>query len=273
MKKIGLALSGGGVRAYAHLGLLSNLSLAKIPIQIVAGASAGAVIGACYCADISLDLVKNRLKKYSLFRYLKPILPFYSLSNFKKVTEKFSILGIPERFEDLKTPLIVVASDLKTRSPVYFNSGSLWDALLASIALPPLFPPIRMGHMYLVDGGITKNLPVSILKEHHVDFVIASDVNSSSRKYPNPSNIIQVAYESITLIVQIATEPERALADFIVDIDMTEVGFLDFKKREEVINYSYKSTYQRVMELKKILEEKGYVQSGGMGSLFVSPLS
>ncbi len=273
MKKIGLALSGGGVRAYAHLGLLSNLSLARIPVHVVSGASAGAIIGACFCADISLDLLKNRLKKYSLFSYIKPVFPFYGLSSYKKVTKKFSELGIPERFEELKKPLIVVASDLNSRSPVYFNSGSLWDALLASMALPPLFPPVKMGDMYLVDGGITKNLPVSVLKANNVDFVIASDVNSSSRKYPNPSNVVQVTYESVTLMVQIATEEERRHADFIIDTDLKEIGFLDFEKREEVINYSYKSSYNKILELKKILEGKGYVQSGGMGSLFVSPLS
>lgn len=273
MKKIGLTLSGGGIRAYSHLGLLSNLEWAKIPVDIISGASVGAVIGAYYAAGLNLDMLKNRLKETGFFKIFKPVLPFYGLSGFKKIADLFYKIGIPENFEDLKIPLVVVATDLKKREPVYFSSGSLWSALFATIALPGFFLPLKMGDMYLVDGGITNNLPVSILKERGADFVIAVDVNSLSRKFPQINSIYNVVYESVTLMVQRATEQERKLADFIVDIDLEGIGFLDFKKREEVINYSYKKTYQRVLELKKILEEKGYVQSGGMGSLFISPLS
>ncbi|MCX7990728.1 MAG: patatin-like phospholipase family protein [Proteobacteria bacterium] len=272
MKKIGLALSGGGIRAYAHLGFLSNLEWAKIPVSLISGSSVGAVIGAYYSAGLNLDILKNRLKEIGFLNIFSFILPFYGLSSFKKVANLFSKLGIPESFEELKIPLIVSATDLKKRAPVYFNSGSLWSALFASMALPGVFSPIKMGEMYLVDGGISVNLPVSVLKENGADFVVAVDVNSSSRKFPVITNIYQVVYESVTLMVQRTTEQERASADFLIDIDLEGIGFLDFKKREEVINYSYKNSYQKVLELKKNLEEKGYVQSGGMGSLFVSSL-
>lgn len=273
MKKIGLALSGGGIRAYAHLGVLSNLDWAKIPISLISGSSVGAIIGAYYSAGLNLDVLKNRLKEIGFFDILSPIFPFYGLSNFKKIANLFSKMGIPENFEDLKIPLIVTATDLKKRVPVYFNSGSLWSALFASMALPAFFSPIKMGDMYLVDGGITNNLPVSVLKENGADYIVAVDVNSSSRKFPKITNIYQVVYESVTLMVQKTTEQERMVADYVIDINLEGVGFLDFKKREEVINYSYKNTYQKVLELKKVLEEKGYVQSGGVGSLFISPLS
>lgn len=273
MKKIGLALSGGGIRAYAHIGLLSNLEWARIPISLISGSSIGAVIGAYYSAGLNLDVLKNVLKDLSFFNVFNPILPFYGFSNFEKISKIFSKLGIPEKFEDLRIPLIVTATDLKKRCTVYFSSGNLWSALFASMALPPFFTPLKMGEMYLVDGGLTNNLPVTPLKENGADYIIAVDVNTVTRKYSDITNIYQVVYESVTLMVQRITEMERKNADYIVDIELEGVGFLDFKKREEVINFSSKNTYKKVLELRKLLEEKGYVQSGSVGSLFIGSLS
>lgn len=273
MAKIGLALSGGGVRAFAHLGVISNIQWLGIPIHAVSGSSAGAVIGAAYAAGLNLDMVKNLLLKISFFKVISPIIPYMGFSSFEKIKRLFTIIGIPHTFEELKIPLIVAATDLNKRETVYFNNGNLWDALFASLAMPGIFYPMKMGDMMLVDGGISMNLPVSVLKDReNADFVIAADVISSSRKFPELTNTFQIVYESATLMVEMNNRKERERADFIIDINLPEVGFLDFKKREEVLNISFKETYSRIGELKKILEEKNYVQDRGLGPLFVSPL-
>jgi NTE family protein len=270
--KIGLALSGGGVRGFAHIGVLSNLNWLGIPVNMISGSSMGAVIGAAYAAGINLDILKNLLSETSLFKVINPILPYYGLSNFEKIKKFFMQIGLPKTFEELKIPLIVATTDLKKRTPVFFNNGNLWDALFGSLAMPGIFYPVKMGEMLLIDGGITLNLPVTVLKENGADFVIASDVNTYSRKYPDLAGAFQIVYEAMTLMIETNTKPERAAADFVIDVPLEGIGFLDFKKSGEILNISHKETYERIAGLKKILEEKNYVQDRGLGPLFVSPL-
>lgn len=273
MAKIGLALSGGGVRAFAHIGVLSNLNWAGIRVNIVSGSSVGALAGAIFASNANLELAKNIISKLSFFKIFNPILPYLGLSNFEKIKKIFYLLNIPKNFSDLKIPLIVAATDIKKRETVYFNNGNLWDALFASMAIPGIFYPIKMGETLLIDGGITANLPVNILKQEGVDFIIACDVNTSSRKYPSLTNSFQIVYEATTLLVEMNSKRDRELADFIIDVNLPEIGFLDFKKGKEVLNISQKETYSKIIELKKTLEEKNYVQDRGLGPLFISPLS
>ncbi len=272
MKKIGLVLSGGGVRGFAHLGILYNLQWLNIPISIISATSIGAVIAAAYCAGITVDKIKNVAEILSIFKVINPVVPFYGLSGFKKIRELFNKLDIPRDFKDLKIPLVVCATNLSERKPEYFNNGDLWEVLCASIAMPGLFYPVKFGNKLYVDGGITMNLPVSIIKGD-ADFVIAVDVNYRGRKYPELENTYQIVYESLTLMVSRNTINEREKADFLIDVGFEGIGFLDFKKINQVIISGYKDTYAKIKELKKILEEKGYVQDRGLGPLFVSPLS
>jgi len=272
VKKIGLALSGGGVRAFAHLGLLTNFKWTGIPIHIISGTSVGAIVGAIYAADINFELAKNVISRLSFFKIFNPIIPFMGLSNFEKIKKILTLLNIPKDFNQLKLPLIIAATELNSRNTVYFNSGNLWDAIFASMALPGIFYPVKMGEQLFVDGGISDNLPTGVLKKEGADFIVASDVNTSSRKYPELTNSFQIVYESVTLLVEMNTRPSRDLADYVIDTNLDGIGFLDFGKGKEVFTVSQKETYGKAMELKKLLEDKGYVQDRGLGPLFVSPL-
>lgn len=272
MKKIGLVLSGGGVRGFAHLGVLYNLQWLNIPVNMVSATSIGAVLASAFCAGVTIDKVKNLAEKLSLFKVINPVIPYYGFSGFKKIREWFSKIGIPRDFQDLDIPLIVCATNLSDRKPEYFNNGDLWEALCASIAMPGLFYPVKFGNKFYVDGGITMNLPVSVLRDE-CEFIIAVDVNFTGRKYPNLENTYQIIYESITLMVSRNTIYERDKADFLIDVSFEGIGFLDFRRINEVIIAGYKDTYAKISELRKILEEKNYVQDRGLGPLFVSPLS
>ncbi|MCX7770744.1 MAG: patatin-like phospholipase family protein, partial [Proteobacteria bacterium] len=211
-------------------------------------------------------------EKLSIFKVLNPVIPYYGFSGFKKVRQWFEKIGIPKDFSELKIPLIVCATNLSDRKPEYFNNGDLWEALCASIAMPGLFYPVKMGNKLYVDGGITMNLPVSVLKED-CEFIVAVDVNFSGRKYPSLENTYHVIYESLTLMVSRNTLSEREKADFIIDIGFEGIGFLDFKRIKEVIVSGYKDSYAKIGQLRKVLEERNYVQDRGLGPLFVSPLS
>jgi len=269
VKKIGLVLSGGGVRGSAHVSVIYNLQWLGIPVHIVSGTSIGAVIGAVYCAGISMDKLKNLMESLSLFRIFNPVFPAYGFSGFKKIRELFNKLEIPRDFKDLKIPLIVATTNLTERKTEYFDNGDLWDALCASIAMPGFFYPLKIGNKVYVDGGISMNLPVSVIKNED-NFVIAVDVNFYGRKFSELENLYQIVYESLTFMVAKNTIAERAKADFIVDVPMEGIGFLDFGKIKEVISIGYKRTYDKILELRKLLEAKGYVQDRGLGPLFVS---
>ena len=264
-------MSGGGVRGAAHVGVIYNLQWLGIPLHIVSGTSIGAVIGAVYCAGISLDKLKNLIESLSLFKIFNPVFPAYGFSGFKKIRELFDKLGIPKDFKDLKIPLIVATTNLTERKTEYFNNGDLWEVLCASIAMPGFFYPVKIGNKIYVDGGISMNLPVSVIKDED-NFVIAVDVNFYGRRFSELENIYQIVYESLTFMVAKNTIDERAKADFIVDIPIDGIGFLDFGKIKDVITIGYRRTYDKILELKKLLEAKGYVQDRGLGPLFVSSL-
>ncbi len=269
VKKIGLVLSGGGVRGAAHIGVIYNLQWLGIPLHIVSGTSIGAVIGAVYCAGISFDKLKNLIESLSFFKIFNPVFPAYGFSGFKKIRELFNRVGIPRDFKDLKIPLIVATTNLTERKTEYFDNGDLWEVLCASIAMPGFFYPMKFGNKIYVDGGISMNLPVSVIKADDI-FVIAVDVNLYGRKFPELENIYQIVYESLTFMVAKNTIEERAKADFIIDVPLEGVGFLDFGKIRDVIAIGYKRTYDKILELRKLLEAKEYVQDRGLGPLFVS---
>lgn len=273
MARIGLCLSGGGVRALAHVGIVTNLNWSGIPVAMVSGTSVGAVIAAAVAAGISTDRMKSVLSRIGYGSIFSPILPYLGFSSFNKLRRIFTRLGIPRTFDELKMPLYVATTDLVRRETVYFDSGNLWDALCASMALPGVFSPLRMGGMLLVDGGMTNNLPVSVLKDHGADFVIASDVNKAGRSFSELSSSFRILYESATLLVETATIPERGRADFIIDTPLEGVPFISVGKASHVLEQGYRQSTERIKDLRKLLEERQYVPHRNMGPLFVGPLS
>jgi len=181
--KIGLALGSGGARGWAHIGVLRALAERGIVPDYVAGCSMGALVGAAYVGG-QLDALEDWARSIT-HRKIAALIDVNVLSGglieAKNVVRFFETLGIPERFEDLDIPFATVATDMRSGREVWIREGNVIDAMRASIALPGIVSPVLHNDRWLIDGGITNPLPVSVCRAMGADIVIA--VNPEAKKY------------------------------------------------------------------------------------------
>ena len=177
---IGLALSGGGARGIAHIGVLKVLEREKIPIDFLAGTSAGGLVGALYAAGHSPQEIENNVLDLTAPRQLVTlvdrVLPRRGLLKGVKVLEYLDAWLGNLTFDQLDTPFAVAAVDLNTGTRVIIREGKLVDAVRATIAFPGVFSPVRQGDQLLVDGGLLDNLPTDVARSLGADVVVAVDI-------------------------------------------------------------------------------------------------
>ncbi|SHO53196.1 patatin-like phospholipase family protein [Desulfopila aestuarii] len=180
-KKLGLALGCGASRGWAHIGIIEALDDANIPIDIIAGCSVGAYIGAIYASG-GLNSLKEflfRMNGKKIFSYFDVAFSRSGILNgTKRVTELFSMHTTIKNFEDLRIPLAMVATDLERGEKVVLKSGNIINALRATMSYPGLFAPVQINGCWLVDGGIVDPVPVGVARAMGADIVIAVDLNT-----------------------------------------------------------------------------------------------
>ncbi len=180
--KVGLALSSGVARGWAHIGAIRALTRIGVPFDIVAGCSAGALVGGCYLAG-QLDW----LEKWALALSRRKVIGYLDLNlgrggvikGAKIVAELRRLLG-PLRIEDLRVPFIAVATDLVTGHEVWLQTGDLAEAVRASFSLPGLFPPMEIDKRWLADGALVDPLPVSACRALGADLIVAINLNTDT---------------------------------------------------------------------------------------------
>ena len=179
-KRVGLALGSGGARGWAHLGVLQALREKGIEVDVVAGTSMGAVVGAFLAAgrenvlrELAQDLDWKRLRPF----FWEVSLSRSGLTDGRKLLEEFrKMLGLRE-FRELDLPFRAVATDLHTGGEVVLSSGNLLQAVRASISIPGLFSPVLVGKRFLLDGGLVNPVPVSVARAMGAQTVVAVDVS------------------------------------------------------------------------------------------------
>lgn len=198
--RIGLVLGGGAARGWAHIGVLRALHEAGIKPDIVCGTSIGALVGAVY-ANGDLDWLEQwvlRLTWQSAVRLLDPLVSGGLLGG-KKVIQLFAARFNGCEIGQLPLPYAAVATELDTGREAWLQEGSVVDAVRASIAIPGLFTPVWHNGYWLVDGGLSNPVPVSVARAMRADFVIAIDLNSdllSGRDFGSPISALQLADEN-----------------------------------------------------------------------------
>ena len=179
MKRVGVALSAGGPRGIAHVGVLQALVESEIPIRAIAGTSVGAYVGGLFAAGLSLPEIARFWEEMGLrqtARFLLPTFPWRGWSSGEELHR--TLLGIvgERRIEDLAIPFAAVATDLRSGQPVAIRRGRVADALRASISVPGLFVPVEMDGRTLIDGGVCHPLPVDVARDLGAEVVVAVDV-------------------------------------------------------------------------------------------------
>ena len=179
-KRIGLALGSGSARGWSHIGVVRCLEEAGIPVDVVCGASMGAVVGGCWAAGFlgEMETLVRDLRWPDIFRFLEVRLPRSGFMEGDKITAYLKERLTDLRIEDLPVAFGAVASDLYSGREVWLRKGSLIDAMRASISVPGMFTPYPEGSRWLLDGGLVNPVPVSLCRALGADVVIAVSLNS-----------------------------------------------------------------------------------------------
>lgn len=185
--KVGLALSGGAARGLAHIGVLKALGEEPIPIDMIAGTSAGAFAGACYAKDRNVSTLEELVLGVDWKRLARLVDPHLivlgkGFIQGQKIIPLLKCLTGDMKFKDLQIPLAVVAADFENMEQVVINKGSVLQAVIASASMPVMFCPVKWGNRFLIDGGIVNPMPVDVVRNMGAEAVIAVNVLGISQK-------------------------------------------------------------------------------------------
>lgn len=199
--KIGVALGSGGAKGFAHIGVLKVFEEEGVPIDMMAGSSMGALACALYGVGHNWESMKKLAIAFNRLHYLDLTVPKTGLINGRKVTGLIKAITHQKRFEDCRLPIGIVATDLKTGERVVFKKGWLYEAVRASISIPGIFTPVKIGGKILVDGGVIDRVPATVVRDMGADIVIAVDVGGFT-----PKQDIRTIFDVITLSIDIMQE-------------------------------------------------------------------
>lgn len=265
-KKIGLALSGGGAKGLAQIGVLKVLEENNIPIDFIAGTSIGAVIGALYSAEPNAKKLEKEIlneKWDELFDYT---IPTTGLIKGNKIEKFFEERLKNISFKDLKIPLFVTACDIERKQEIIFSKGSVAKALRASISIPGIFTPAENMNKILVDGGVIDPIPTEIL-EGKVDIIIAvnttfmkirkpdlNDIAVLKRGNKKPPHIMETISKSFQIITSEAAQSDLMgeKANFIINIDLQDIKTMEFGRAKEIIRKGERMTRRLLKDLKEL---------------------
>ncbi len=187
-RKIGLALSGGGARGLAHIGVLKVLEREGISADFLAGTSMGGMVAAFYAAGLDATYLEQEALRMGRWRNLLPLvdrsLPGLGLVKGERVRNYLTSQLGEMTFDQLRIPLALVAVDLLGGEEMVLRSGLVVDAVRATISLPGVFAPLPLDGRLLVDGGVLNNLPADVVREMGADVVIAVDVSADAELLP-----------------------------------------------------------------------------------------
>lgn len=241
--KIGIALSGGGIRGLCHAGVLKALEEHGIKPDILSGVSAGAVVGALYADGYSPDEIASLFTDISFRHMTKIQLPdggFFNMDVFEKFLAKTMRA---KTFEELSIPLRVVTTDLDKGRSVTFTSGKLIEPIIASCSIPVLFSPKIIDGVHYVDGGVLKNFPVSTIRGQ-CDKVIGVNASPIVADEYKPT-MLNVATRSYHFMSRSNILPDKELCDVLIEpLDMGNYEIFDADKGHEIFELGYRSANQ-----------------------------
>lgn len=255
--KVGLALSGGGARGFAHVGVLKALLQNGITFDVIAGTSAGSIVGAAIAAGMSVDELYAMSRRIGWLKFMRPSLsPLGLFSNEPLGNFLKREIGI-DRIEELGTPYAAVTYDLTDgREIVYKDKGDLIFAIRASCAVPGVFAPLRTSEKHLiVDGGVTTVLPARVVREMGADFVIAIDVLSSGEHFRSaPWNAMAMSIRSAMALLRQTAAVQQKLADIVIVPEIAHIRPDQINRREELFTLGEQAGLAAVSRIRKALE-------------------
>lgn len=254
---VGLALSGGAARGLAHVGVLRAFAEHKIPIDYIAGTSAGSIVGGSYAAGMAVEEIAEfgrALRWRDVGRMTMSRLGVQSNERLEQyLRERLPIT----RFEDLSVPFATVATDLKTGTAVIMrDEGDVPFAIRASCAIPGWYVPVTDEHgRQLVDGGLVAVIPVSVTRSLGAEIVIAVDVNAAGATFLGPtSSVIGVVLQSMLVVQKTASRYQLAAADHVITPQVGHIRWDEMGRADELIDAGYAAANESISQISELIE-------------------
>lgn len=252
--KLGLVLGGGGCRGFGHIGVIKAFDELGIDFDFVAGTSAGSIIGALYAYGKTGEEMQKLvlgLKKKDIFSGGIPFVKPLKTEKLEKLLN--DIFGDVTVFSELKKPLTVVCTDLKTGKEIDFDYGDVAKIVSASCAVPGVFTPVVYEDMHLIDGGVRNNVPVDVVRKMGANVVFAVDVNHLRGTGTVSLSATSVVSQSIGIMMQAKVDKTLELADLIFKPSLEQFSPLKFDGVEEMIEIGYNTVIKNKDKVFKIL--------------------
>jgi NTE family protein len=298
--KVGLVLSGGGAKGFAHIGVLKVIDSLGIKIDYISGTSMGAIIGSLYATGYSGKQLEAMFKSQDFDelindKFSRESKSFYERENSEKYAvslpfDKFRIslpsalsrgqnvynllyqLMLPVNdirdFEKLPIPFFCMATDIETGESLILDEGSLAEAVTASGALPSLFQPVTIDGRILIDGGVTNNFPVEELRAKGMDIIIGVDVQDALKDRVSLKSAPDILLQIGNFRTIEAMKPKVALTDIYIKPDITDFSVVSFTEGENIITNGEKAARSNLLELLQLKKK----QKGSPDKPIVQPI-
>ncbi|HEV7474812.1 MAG TPA: patatin-like phospholipase family protein [Pyrinomonadaceae bacterium] len=255
--RIGLALSGGAARGIAHIGVLRALAEKNIKIDCIAGTSAGSLVGGAYASGLSLDEIEAIGHKLRWRDVGRMTVSRLGVQNSARLEDFLRALLPVNRFEDLKTSLAIIATDLRSGDPVVFrDQGDIAFAIRASCAIPGWYVPVvHEDGRQLLDGGLVAMIPTVFARELGADIVIAVDVNAEGATFLGPpQSVIGIILQSMLVVQRTVSAHQLREADVVVKPRVGHIRWDELNKSNELIKAGYEAGLESIEAIQQLID-------------------
>ncbi len=251
---LGLALSGGGTRGFAHIGVFRALEEADIPVSFVTGTSAGSIMGAMYCAGMPWQEILKNSQTFSRRDILeKRWLIGSNSQNIAQIVHRF--LG-DISIEELKIPFAAVAVDLQSGEEVVFTKGNLATAVSASSAVPILFKPVQSDGKILVDGGLLNNMPADVCRKMGAEVVVGVDLNYARGKGTDSTKLWDTAVATWNITTKNSMLKGQINSDIIITPELSDFKNTRLENIEAMAEEGYVATKEKIPQIVELINTK-----------------
>lgn len=292
--KIGLVLSGGGAKGFAHIGVLKEIERAGIKLDYIGGTSMGAIIGGLYAAGYSADQLEKIIIETDFYTLLQDKLPRSSKPFFEKeLGEKHAIsfpfingkISFPRgvskgqnilnfftellhpvekitNFKKLPIPFFCIATDVETGEEVVLEKGFLPLALRASGSFPTLLNPVELDGKLLIDGGVANNFPVDIMKKKGIDIIIGVDVEGRLYKKEKLTSVLSILNQIVSYRMYAKSNLEKKITDIYLHPKITDYSVVDFAKSKEIlkkgeeVTLKFRAVFEELAKKQRVKKKK-----------------
>ena len=284
--KVGIVLSGGGAKGFAHIGALRIIEEAGIPVDFIAGTSMGSIIGGLYAVGYDTETMEKLVNKQNWDRIIKDNIPRKFIPIEKRVNDRHYLFTLPFKdgnlkikrsmvdgmyvnmlltrltlpaykhrdFSKLPVPFLCVATDMISSDPIVFTDGSLSQAIRSSMSIPFLFEPVEYNNYLLVDGGLTNNFPVRNLRKMGADIIIGVDLEIIKSDHRVLDNSLKVLERLIAVVSQGESNKAREDCDILIRPDIGNANIMSFEDFDPIIKCGERGAEEKFPELKRLAD-------------------